>query len=87
MAKNVFIVWRQTKNCEIKGLIGVCSDREEAERLLDTYINGTDIVLSKTDKNNLKQYNETRNTDLVENYAIEEFELNKIEEGNLPFAW
>lgn len=87
MAKKVFIVWRQTRSCEIKGIIGVCTDREEADRLLETYINGTDIILSDEDRNNLKKYNKTRNTDLVENYAIEEFELNKIEEGNLRFAW
>lgn len=88
MAKKVFIVWRQTRSCEIKGIIGVCTDREEADRLLETYINGTDIILSEEDKNNLKKYNQTKNyADLVENYAIEEFELNKIEEGTLLFAW
>lgn len=87
MTKKVFIVWKQTRSCEIKGIIGVCTDREEADRLLETYINGTDIILSNEDRNNLKKYNKTRNTDLVENYAIEEFELNKIEEGTLLFAW
>ena len=87
MAKKVFIVWRQTRSCEINGIIGVCTDREEADRLLETYINGTDIILSEEDRNNLKKFNKTRNTDLVENYAIEEFELNKIEEGSLLFAY
>ena len=87
MAKKVFIVWKQTRSCEIKGIIGVCTDREEADRLLETYINGTDIVLSKKDINDLKKYNTTRNEELYENYAIEEFELNKIEEGDIPFAW
>lgn len=88
MAKKVFIVWRQTRSCEINGIIGVCTDREEADRLLETYINGTDIILSEEDKNNLKKYNQTKNyADLVENYAIEEFELNKIEEGIFPFTY
>jgi 3-dehydroquinate synthase class II len=87
MAKKVFIVWRQTRSCEINGIIGVCTDREEADRLLETYINGTDIILSKKDISDLKKYNTTRNSELVENYAIEEFALNKIDEGVTPFAY
>lgn len=85
--EKVFIIWRQTRYSQIKGIIGVCTSREEADRLLETYINGTDIVLSKKDINDLKKYNTTRNEELVENYAIEEFILNKIEEGDIPFAW
>lgn len=85
--KKVFIVWRQTRHNQINGIIGVCTSREEANRLLETYINGTDIILSEKDRNDLKKYNTTRNEGLVENYAIEGFALNKIDEGVTPFAY
>jgi hypothetical protein len=83
--KEVHAIWVMNQWNEIKGLIGVCSDRENADALLEGYLQSNEIELSKEDKENLRNSDNTWNTKRDDNYAIEKIRLDCLFEGDYNF--